>query len=203
MPTYKLTYFPAKALAEPLRMLLSYGGEDFEDYRFNREDWPSIKPTMPFGQVPVLEWDGHKINQSVALARYLGKKYGLAGNTDFENLEIDSIVDTVHDFRWKIAVAHYEPDEAIKEKKYQQVLSDVIPYYLDKLDAVAQANKGHLALKKLTWADFALAGMIDYMSAMARMDLLAKHSSLKLVVDNVLALPKVREWVAKRPVTEF
>lgn len=46
MPVYKLTYFPVKALAEPLRMLISYGGEDFEDYRFNREDWPSIKPSM-------------------------------------------------------------------------------------------------------------------------------------------------------------
>lgn len=54
---------------------------------------------MPFGQVPVLEWDGHKVNQSVALARFLGKKYGLGGSDDFENLEIDAIVDTIHDFR--------------------------------------------------------------------------------------------------------
>ncbi|XP_026463636.1 glutathione S-transferase-like [Ctenocephalides felis] len=203
MPAYKLTYFPVKALAEPLRMLISYGGEDFEDYRFNREDWPSIKPTMPFGQVPVLEWDGRKMNQSVALCRYLGKKYNLAGSTDLENLEIDAIVDTVHDFRAKLAAAHYEADEAVKEKKYQQVLADVIPYYLDKLDAVAKSNDGHLALKKLTWADFAWAGMIDYMSAMARLDLLAKHPNLKAVVDNVLVLPKVKEWVAKRPVTEY
>uniref|UniRef100_A0A6M2DNK0 glutathione transferase n=1 Tax=Xenopsylla cheopis TaxID=163159 RepID=A0A6M2DNK0_XENCH len=203
MPAFKLTYFPVKALGEPLRMLMSYGGDDFEDYRFKIEDWPSIKPTMPFGQVPVLEWDGHKVNQSVALARFLGKKYGLGGSDDFENLEIDAIVDTIHDFRAKLAASHYETDEAAKEKKYQQILADVIPYYLDKLDAVAKANNGHLALKKLTWADFAWAGMIDYMNAMARMDLLAKHSSLKSVVDNVLALPKVQEWVAKRPATEY
>lgn len=46
MPSYKLTYFPVKALAEPIRFLLSYAGIDFEDDRFNRDDWPKIKPGM-------------------------------------------------------------------------------------------------------------------------------------------------------------
>lgn len=36
---YKLTYFPIKGLAEPNRFLLVYLGEDFEDYRFDRDDW--------------------------------------------------------------------------------------------------------------------------------------------------------------------
>lgn len=45
MPNYKLTYFPVKALAEPIRFLLSYGGVEFEDDRFNRDDWPKIKPS--------------------------------------------------------------------------------------------------------------------------------------------------------------
>lgn len=44
MPSYKLTYFPVKALGEPIRFLLSYGGVEFEDIRFNRDDWPKLKP---------------------------------------------------------------------------------------------------------------------------------------------------------------
>lgn len=43
MPTYKLTYFNVKALAEPLRLLLSYGGADFEDVRLEKENWPAVK----------------------------------------------------------------------------------------------------------------------------------------------------------------
>lgn len=54
---------------------------------------------MPFGQVPVLEVDGKKIAQSVAISRYLAKQYGLAGKDDWESLEIDSTVDTIHDLR--------------------------------------------------------------------------------------------------------
>jgi hypothetical protein len=43
-PTYKFTYFNVKALGEPIRWLLSYGGVEFEDNRIVREDWPQIKP---------------------------------------------------------------------------------------------------------------------------------------------------------------
>lgn len=46
MPSYKLTYFPVKAMAEPIRFLFSYGGTEFVDDRFDREDWPKIKPSM-------------------------------------------------------------------------------------------------------------------------------------------------------------
>lgn len=53
----------------------------------------------PFGQVPMLEVDGKKINQSTAIARYLAKQHGLAGKNDWEALEIDAIVDTIHDLR--------------------------------------------------------------------------------------------------------
>lgn len=46
MPTYKLTYFPITALAEPIRFLLNYADIEFEDVRFDRKDWPKLKPSM-------------------------------------------------------------------------------------------------------------------------------------------------------------
>lgn len=46
MPTYKLSYLNLKGLGEPIRFILSYGGADFEDVRFDRvTDWPAIKPS--------------------------------------------------------------------------------------------------------------------------------------------------------------
>ena len=42
--TYKLTYFPVTALGEPIRFLLAYGDMKYDDYRFERADWPSLKP---------------------------------------------------------------------------------------------------------------------------------------------------------------
>lgn len=43
MPNYKVIYFNVKALAEPLRFLLSYGNIEFEDIRVSREEWPTLK----------------------------------------------------------------------------------------------------------------------------------------------------------------
>lgn len=54
---------------------------------------------MPMGQMPVLEVDGRRVHQSISMARYLAKRVGLSGATDWENLIIDTAVDTVNDFR--------------------------------------------------------------------------------------------------------
>lgn len=54
---------------------------------------------MPFGQMPVLEVDGIRVHQSLAIIRYLGKRVGLAGSNDWESLLIDVVSDTINDFR--------------------------------------------------------------------------------------------------------
>lgn len=54
---------------------------------------------MPMGQMPVLEVDGRRVHQSISMARYVAKRVGLAGVNEWENLIIDTAVDTVNDFR--------------------------------------------------------------------------------------------------------
>lgn len=44
-PKYKLTYFNLRGLAEPVRFMLSYMEEDFEDVRIERDNnWAALKP---------------------------------------------------------------------------------------------------------------------------------------------------------------
>jgi prostaglandin-H2 D-isomerase / glutathione transferase len=54
---------------------------------------------MPMNSLPCLQVDGKRVNQSLACCRYLGKTIGLGGADDWENLQIDTIADTVNDFR--------------------------------------------------------------------------------------------------------
>lgn len=73
---------------------------------------------MPFGKVPVLEVDGKKVDQSTAICRYLAKQCDLAGKNDWESLEIDSTVDTIHDVRaseYNILFTQYLPDSCLSE----------------------------------------------------------------------------------------
>merc|ERR1711976_637120 len=74
MPNVKLTYFNLRARGEPCRLLLAYGGIKYEDNRIAppwdpTSTWSSLKPTTPFGQLPVLSWDGVEICQSMDAAR--------------------------------------------------------------------------------------------------------------------------------------
>ncbi|XP_030388202.1 glutathione S-transferase S1 [Scaptodrosophila lebanonensis] len=200
--SYTLFYFNVKALAEPLRYLFAYGGIEYEDVRVTRDEWPALKPTMPMGQMPVLEVDGKRVHQSISMARFLAKTVGLCGATPWEDLQIDIVVDTINDFRLKIAVVSYEPEDEIKEKKLVTLNSEVIPFYLEKLEQTVKDNDGHLALSKLTWADVYFAGITDYMNYMVKRDLLEPYPALRAVVETINALEPIKAWIEKRPVTE-
>ncbi|KAL5278399.1 HPGDS family protein [Megaselia abdita] len=200
--SYTLFYFNVKALAEPLRYLFAYGALEYEDVRVTRDEWPALKPSMPMGQMPVLEVNGKRVHQSISMAEFLGKTVGLGGNDPWEDLQIESVVNTVNDFRLKIAVVTYEPDDQIKEKKLITLNKEVVPFYLEKLEQTVKDNEGYFALKRLTWADVYFAGILDYMNYMAKRDILDVYPSLKELVDKVNNLEPIKEWIAKRPQTE-
>lgn len=93
--SYKLTYFDGKGRGELLRLAFACAGQEFEDHRIQFADWPSIKETTPFGSLPVLEItaeDGtvQKLAQSLSIARFLGREFGLTGNTAFEQAQVDA-----------------------------------------------------------------------------------------------------------------
>uniref|UniRef100_A0A915B2R9 glutathione transferase n=1 Tax=Parascaris univalens TaxID=6257 RepID=A0A915B2R9_PARUN len=75
-PKYKLIFFYPQTRAEAARMMFKLADVPFEDIRIFEDEWVELKPTTPFGQLPVLEFDGHKLAQSFAINRYLARKFG-------------------------------------------------------------------------------------------------------------------------------
>ncbi|TMS34856.1 hypothetical protein L596_002364 [Steinernema carpocapsae] len=124
MPEYKLTYFNIRGLAEPARLLFALAGVDFEDNRIEHENWPPLKASTPFGQLPVLEFDGKKLAQSFAIYRYLANEFGYAGKCSFEKAIVDMLADSQKDvgqelreyFRVKAGMAEGDADKLYEEK---------------------------------------------------------------------------------------
>ncbi|CAH2044173.1 unnamed protein product, partial [Iphiclides podalirius] len=204
MPKVTLTYFNVKGLGEGIRMLLAYGGQEFEDIRVTKDDWPALKPKTPFGQLPVLEIDGKQYAQCVAICRYLGRKYGLAGADIEEDLVIDQNMDFYTDIRLKAASAHYEQDEKIKAAKHEDFSKNLYPIVLSKLDQIIKENNGYLAAGKLTWADFLFAGMYDSLKSMTQThDMEEKYPSFKKLRDTVTSLPKVKAYLDAAPKPDY
>ncbi|XP_071568388.1 glutathione S-transferase-like [Temnothorax nylanderi] len=198
MPSYKLTYFHLTGLAEPIRLLFSYAGIDFVDERIDKNDWPKLKPTMPFGKVPVLEVDGKRIHQSVAIGRYVAKQCSLAGKNDLESLEIDSTVDTIQDLLEDIYVNYVRA----KEQKLE-IVDETVSYYLERLDAQVKTNGGYFVGGALTWADLTFVGVLDYMNFLTKENIVEKYENLKQLRKKVEEIPAIKSWIEKRPSTLY
>lgn len=126
---------------------------------------------MPFGHLPVLEVDGKKGAQSIAIARYVAKMVKLTGANAWEDLEIDAIVDTLSDvkdsnvsfciligividnnelFTFLEFYKIFEEDNAEEKEKLKEFhLKDTLPYYFEKLDHQAKKNNGYLVGQKV------------------------------------------------------
>ncbi|XP_060834608.1 glutathione S-transferase-like [Rhopalosiphum padi] len=199
MTTYKLTYFNLTARAEQIRFLLSYLNVDFEDVRFEFEQWPTIKSTMPFGKVPVLEIDGKVVNQSVAICRYLAKKAGLAGGDEWESLLIDIAVDNIYEIRQEIMKYYHEPNEEIKSKLHESIVNDSIPFYFDRFEKIVSENGGYFVNGKLSWPDLYFVSILDHIKSVTGVDLVDGRPHLTALKHKVLAIPQIKSWIAKRP----
>ncbi|XP_025208720.1 glutathione S-transferase-like [Melanaphis sacchari] len=199
MTSYKLTYFNLTARAEPIRFLLSYLNVDFEDVRFEFEEWPKIKSTMPFGKVPVLEIDGKLVNQSVAICRYLAKKAGLAGGDEWESLLIDVAVDNIYEIRQEIMNYYHESNEEIKTKLRDSIVNNSIPFYFDKFEKIVSENGGYFVNGKLSWPDLYFVSILDHLKSVIDVDLVDGRPHLTALKHKVLAIPQIKLWITKRP----
>ncbi|CAG4951728.1 unnamed protein product [Colias eurytheme] len=203
MPKIVLRYFNVKGLGEAIRTLLAYGGEDFEDVRYTEEDWPNIMSSTPFNQLPTLEIDGKVYAESNAISRYLGHKYGLAGDSLEESLEIDQNVDYFTDLRYSAAQVHYEEDPEVKKKLQKVFFEETAPAKLKKLNDIISRNNGHIALGKLTWGDFVFAGVFNYLKMMLELPELEKqYPSFQQVINAVYSVPKVKAFSDLAPKTD-
>ena len=99
MSEIKLTHYNAKGKAETSRLILAYVGQKFEDKRIEPAEMAAMKSSLPFGQLPLLEYKGESLSQSMAIARFLANEFCLAGNTTMETAKIDEIVDAINDLQ--------------------------------------------------------------------------------------------------------
>lgn len=144
--------------AEPIRLLLNHAGVQFTDKRFNMQEWRTNKKEMAGKKIPNLELDdGTKIGQSVAILRYLGKKYGYYPEDPLEAHKVDYLIDCYNDKFLGIALNSALPLQLI-ESPFSIPSNKAIPQWLDFLEPYLDNGK-FLCGDKLTIADFLIGGL--------------------------------------------
>jgi len=205
MPTYKLTYFDGRGLAEGARLIFAHAGKKYEDVRLPMGD-SSFKSKAPFGQVPLLEVDGHTIAQSFAIYRYLARQFHLAGQNPIEEALVDSVADAAKDFgndtgEWfRVAAGFAQGD---KEKLYKEKVEPAKEKLFTALEKfLEKSHSGFIVGNKETWADLVITDRLASLQQMAP-TFLDGHPKIKQWVDKVRAIPNIKKWVDTRPQTKF
>ena len=72
-PKIKLVYFDIEGVAEQVRLALTLSGIEFEDERVAFPQWQEMKPTTPYGSLPIMYVDDETEprTQSGAMVRYV------------------------------------------------------------------------------------------------------------------------------------
>ncbi|WAR25196.1 GST7-like protein [Mya arenaria] len=202
MPSYKLTYFNVRGRAELARYLFAAAGQDYDDNRIQRDTWPALKPNTKFGQLPLLEVDGKPLAQSYAIARFLARELGLSGKGSWEAALCDEVLELTGDLLKEIIKYRFETDET-KKQELQKNLSDVVfPRFLGFFEKTLEENGAYLVGNGLTVADLAVLAILDT-PLRSMPGLLDNTPKLKAHRGLIAALPKIKEYIGKRPDTDI
>ncbi|XP_037052163.1 glutathione S-transferase-like isoform X2 [Bradysia coprophila] len=207
--SYKLTYFDTEGIAEPIRLLFAYAEQPFEDVRLPKDDfWPKLRPEVKsqftWGTIPVLELSDHPgqmISQSMAIARFLAKRFNLVGDNDFESAKCDELCDALKDYVSTWSGILHETDPAKRAARFQTALTVETPKTFGKLNEILLANGGTwLVGNRLSWTDLLLAhtnrSLQKHLGDKA--DLTAGYPALKAHSENVFNIPTIKAYVDKR-----
>jgi len=204
MPTYKLIYFDARGRAEVCRLLFAAAGVPYEDVRIDKAKWAELKPTTPFGQLPLLEVDGVTLCQSKTIARFLAGQFGLAGETPRDRARADMLFECADDlFKWS-GVFGRETDPEKKAEKKAKFANESVPAAILSYEKLLIDNKGgdsYIVGDKMTWMDIAITDLWWWLRSMDIEVSLDTAPKLKALTERVESTPRIAEWIKNRPVT--
>lgn len=154
MAKLKLTYFDFDGgRGEPARLALRIGGIEFEDCRIPIADWPEVKASYRYQQLPELEVDGRWLNQSNIITRYVGKMAGLYPEDDWQAAICDAVVDTVDD-AMKVLVGTFFMPEDEKQRVREELVKGPLPLFIAGLNqSLNEGGGAYFASGCLTVAD--------------------------------------------------
>uniref|UniRef100_A0A1I7TDA6 glutathione transferase n=1 Tax=Caenorhabditis tropicalis TaxID=1561998 RepID=A0A1I7TDA6_9PELO len=207
MPSYKLSYFDVRALAEPSRIIFALFDVPYEDNRVSVEEWSEMKRKTPFGQLPVLEVDGIEIGQSMSITRYLARKFGIAGKTPEEEAIADSIVDQYRDFifffrQFTSSVFYGKDTDEINTIRIE-VVEPARDAFLSIINRFLNGSKsGFLVGDSLTWADIVIADNLTSLHKNEFLDF-QKEKKLEEFYNKIHSIPGIKEYISKRKDTNI
>ncbi|KAE9092261.1 hypothetical protein PF010_g17874 [Phytophthora fragariae] len=200
-PALKLSYFGFAGRAEAARLAFYVGGVPFEDKRLSHEQFADIKPSLPLGQVPVLEVDGEVMTQTYAILRYAGRLGGLYPvSSPFAALKVDEVLHALCEMGEQMIPSFQEQDADMKKAMRVELATVILPRYaalvearLKKLHEMPMFQSNAVFVHEIAiyaWMKSLKQGLLDHIPT----TLLDDYKLHNAVFDKIAMHPKVKEW---------
>lgn len=209
--TAKLYYFHGRGRSQQSRWALAAAGVPFENVCLSsKKEMEDLRSggNLTFNQVPMLEIDGLKLTQSMAIVRHAARLGGLEGKTPTECARVDEILEGISDARNAIISYPFNPDAV---QVVNQHMASVQKYFTAFEAMIARNNTpscfgGPFAVgNELTAADVLLAELVESSreavesvsdAAKATTHVLQPYPKLRALHAHVLSLPGIKAFMA-------
>merc|ERR1719474_270634 len=125
-----------------------------------------MKPGTPMGQLPLLEVDGNVLCQSITIARYLARRYNLAGKDDLAAAEADQVIDACNDLVVNFRAWFKASDESKKAEILKELKEVIAPGWLEMMEKLLVSKGGeYFAGGQLTWADLMIFNVQEFLDS--------------------------------------
>jgi glutathione S-transferase len=198
----RLIYFDAPvSRGEECRLAFQLAGVDFEDVRIKREDWPALKPTTPFGGLPVLEVPGKPpLGQSNAILALIGRRHGLHPKDELEAARHEAMMCHAEDLRSVVAPTIRIADPDGKRKAREALVADYLPTWAGRVEKLigdgpffAGASIHVVDIKLYMCVRWFNGGAVDHIPA----TIFSGFPKLTRLHDAVHADARIKAWNAK------
>nr|CAB3506275.1 unnamed protein product [Spodoptera littoralis] len=182
----KLHYFNFIAIAEPIRYILHYTKQEFEDVRHDHRFWPNaeFKEKLPFGQFPLYEEGDRLLTQSLAIAKYVARGTDLIPSDPWTQAVLDAAVYTIYDYWSKVVTFIREKDPEKKKELKRELLDETIDFFFSRLDKDLKENGGYFS-GKLSWVEFVLCGLVEASNYFLDTELDKKYPRVEALIKKI------------------
>ena len=197
-----LTYFDVRGRAEVVRLLLEETGTPYRERRVQVTEWPALKSTLPFGQLPTYEEGDLFIYQSHAIYRYLARKHDLYGATEAERVRCDIVEQAFADAQNVLGTFYWSPHFHEKRDEYERT---TLPDTLGRLERLLVQNRGGEGFwvgDRLSYVDFIAWHHLDYVRPFSQRTI-ERFPALHGFKMRIEARPRIAEYLSspRRPAT--
>jgi len=196
----KLTYFDfSGSRGEECRLAFAVAGVDFEDDRLPRKSWPDVKPTTPFGGLPVLQLEGKgRIGECNAILTFIGRSHGLHPSDNWEAAQHEALMSACAQLRNQLSATMRIKDEEEKKSARHALAEGAIPSFGKSVEAhlgggpfVAGQNINVVDIKMYMIVRWISSGGLDHVPDTSFSDFPRLMKLYNAVKDH----PKVIAWI--------